>query len=625
MTEENTSSPIRFLKPFQVFRCRKRDKSVITLDDFSPLKCLNQSPRRTQATTTVPRFFPQLTSPSRGQQETKDSPATKKRRLDLTPVKTSQTPSPAKTKVIKRQLNFGGIFNSPSSPVNESAQQSKMDEPTTPSSSARRNSKGKQDKKKGPNTPSITTLFKPLSKTSSLTTNQDHPNSSRSGLTRSASSSSMQEIKTLLRTPIDWSLKTRIRFVSRNHDFPFRGSFRASEDATGTSSFVRCVNNKNDGLHSGVTTEDSLSQATFSPPHSLSRIELDTSSTAILRQQTMVWMHPHLPWMPLYPRMGVTLGSSTAIPSLPLSATEVLCKDFVQSLRSVYHLLKTRQSAFFYVCAPTFTVLFRAAGVGGMIDVVHALITPSSRGFRTLLEEEHVVFNQLETESDDDSKDDKVTAGQNNDKDDDNDPNLFLETLGLSQQDFPSLSSFPRGQKMTSKGDSTTLLVSGPDTQSLVNVLSEHVCKICVAKTGPLAGIPPTILSPMAFAGSTLRPFKIKVASDTLQDGTVVYSLDIHGPILPTNVYNLCETLRSNQAVCPFDVTMVNHEPTSQFARVSKQLSDKTTPASVFMTQSLTDCGLSDQLIADLCSIDTQTRRPTRQLRLQTNCVAELL
>jgi hypothetical protein len=542
--------------------------------------------------------------------------------LDLTPVKTSQIASPAK-KVIKRQLNFGGMFGSPAKSTSAQATPEVQAPPATPSSgSGRRNSKGSKDKKKGPNTPSITTLFKPLSK---ATTSSSSLRDSRPGMSRNSSSSSLQEVKHLPRTPIDWSLKTRIRFVSRNHDFPFRGSFRASEDATGTSSFVRCVNNKNDNQQPCILMDDTLSQSTFSPSHSLSRIELDTSSTAILRQQTMVWMHPHLPWMPLYPRMGIALGSSSSIPSLPLSATEVLCKDFVQSLRSIYHLLKTRQSAFFYVCAPTFTVLFRAAGVGGMIDVVHALITPSSRGFKALLEEEHVVFNQLETDPDDDSKDDKQQPTKtNDDKDDDNDPNLFLETLGLSQQDFPSLSSFPRGSKLMSKGDSTTLLISGPDTQSLVNVLSEHVSKIGVSKTGPLAGIPPTILSPMAFAGATLRPFKIKASSDKLVDGTVVYSLDIHGPIIPTNVYNLCETLRSNRAVCPFDVTIVNHEPTSALARVSKQLSDKSTPASIFVTQSLTDCGFSEQLISDLCTAEAQTCKPMRQLRLQNNYVAEL-
>ena len=632
MDKGEASSPIRFLKPFEVFHSRKRDKPVITIDDFSPLKCLQESPRRasqaassslassSSTSSSLPRIFPQLTSPSRGQDE---SPVSKKRRLALTPVKTSQTPSPAKTKVIKRQLNFGGLFSSPKK--TPEAENKTTTPPKTGPSSLRRNSKGSaKDKKKGPTTPAITTLFKPLKSK----TYDDDCLCLEGAPAQNRSVSSVQEIKSLVRTPIDWSLKTRIRFVSRNKPFPFKGCFRASENATGISSFVRCVNNKNDSGHpvSGVGLEDSLSQSTFSPSQSLSRIDLDTSSTAILRQQTLVWMHPHLPWMPLYPRTGISLGASSASPSLPLSVTEVLCKDFTQSLMSVFHLLKTRQCAFFYVCAPTFTVLFRAAGVGGMVDVLHAMITPTSRGFRNLLEEGHVLFNQLETESEEDiSKDSKSNVADEGQKDEDNDPNLFLETLGLSQQDFPSLSSFPRGQRSAMKGDASLILVSGPDTQSLVNVLNENVSKIAVSKTGPLAGIPPTILSPTAFAGSTLRPLKIKVSKDKLMDGSLIHILDVQGPILPTNVYNLCETFRSNQAICPFDVTLVNLEATNPFTKVCKALNNKATPASVFMTQSLTDSGLSEQLIADLCSNELQAKKPLRQLRLHSDSVSGAL
>ena len=42
---------------------------------------------------------------------------------------------------------------------------------------------------------------------------------------------------------IDWTLKTRIRFVS-NKAFGFRGNFRANEESAGISGFVRCLNNR---------------------------------------------------------------------------------------------------------------------------------------------------------------------------------------------------------------------------------------------------------------------------------------------------------------------------------------------------------------------------------------------
>ena len=50
-------------------------------------------------------------------------------------------------------------------------------------------------------------------------------------------------------------------------------------------------------------------------------------------------------------------------------------------------------------------------------------------------------------------------------------------------------------------------MVEGVEAQALFNFLLN--CKSCTATTGPLAGIPPTLLSPVAFHGSTLRPNKV--------------------------------------------------------------------------------------------------------------------
>lgn len=58
-----------------------------------------------------------------------------------------------------------------------------------------------------------------------------------------------------------------------------------------------------------------------------------------------------------------------------------------ESLRSLHQLLRVRQCPYFYVCGPTFTCLFRAAGVAG-ISQAHALITPTTRGFRDAMKQE---------------------------------------------------------------------------------------------------------------------------------------------------------------------------------------------------------------------------------------------
>ncbi|CAN8017500.1 unnamed protein product [Ixodes persulcatus] len=170
--------------------------------------------------------------------------------------------------------------------------------------------------------------------------------------------------------PLDWSLKTRVRFCSPSH-FPWNGSLKTCEEASGTTGFVR-------GVHASEAASESCG--------------LDSSPQARFHQHCLVWMHPHLPWLRLFPRQGGpggkdqgTAPSFFADPSGAARAS--LQADWSQSFRSLYQLVRARQCPFFYACAPGFTVLFRAAGVAGIPDL-HALVTPTTRGLRQALREE---------------------------------------------------------------------------------------------------------------------------------------------------------------------------------------------------------------------------------------------
>jgi len=66
---------------------------------------------------------------------------------------------------------------------------------------------------------------------------------------------------------------------------------------------------------------------------------------------------------------------------------DALYREWCDSFRSLFHLLRARQCPYFYVCANTFTVLFRAAGICGLSEI-HALVTPTTRGFRQSLKQE---------------------------------------------------------------------------------------------------------------------------------------------------------------------------------------------------------------------------------------------
>ena len=127
--------------------------------------------------------------------------------------------------------------------------------------------------------------------------------------------------------------------------------------------------------------------------------DLDTSPNAQFYQRCLVWQHPSLPGVSLFPRDGTKMasaptlsrsssasGSSTGPYADPrLSAS--LHASWCESIRSLHQLIRVRQCAYFYVCAPTFTVLYRAAGVCG-IPHAHALITPTTRGLRNAMREE---------------------------------------------------------------------------------------------------------------------------------------------------------------------------------------------------------------------------------------------
>lgn len=65
-----------------------------------------------------------------------------------------------------------------------------------------------------------------------------------------------------------------------------------------------------------------------------------------------------------------------------------------------------------------------------------------------------------------------------------------------------------RQRKIDSSKESL-VVVTGVEAQALFNWLIN--CRSTVSNTGPHAGIPPTLLAPVAFTGATLTPFKVRI------------------------------------------------------------------------------------------------------------------
>ncbi len=248
---------------------------------------------------------------------------------------------------------------------------------------------------------------------------------------------------------VDWSLKTRLRFVSTK-PFGFRGNFRATEEATGICGFVRCLSNKTQTDSSANTSQSSQDS-------------MDTSFASLLHKQCLVWSHPSLPWLSLFPR------NKNPIPGTPVSSkaptfsimantplANALHTDWCASLKSLYQLLKAKHCPYFYVCANAFTALFRASGIAGCDDI-QVLLTPTSTGLRKLLTDEGIVYSLPFYDNKRQSGEDVTNSfvslnsssvvsqaidndnNNNCDNAEDEEPTVWLESLGLSQQDFPSL------------------------------------------------------------------------------------------------------------------------------------------------------------------------------------------
>ncbi|XP_022089967.1 protein downstream neighbor of Son-like [Acanthaster planci] len=398
--------------------------------------------------------------------------------------------------------------------------------------------------------------------------------------------------------PLDWSIKSRVRFTS-SHPFSWSTPLKTTEEANGISSFVRCDN---------LTGEQRKSSESDSARHSHWK--------ARLQQSLMMWSHPQLPWVKLFPRIMLrSQSTSTSFAAFDEAIQKELIASWSESFRSVFYLLRSGHCPYFYLLAHQYTVLFRAAGVGG-VSHIHALFNPTTKGLREAFKEEGIEFsmplakiedpqsksrsdledafreqykepsetesgnlNPIETEvdqvlADDEDRDleeEELGLSPNDDA-----ASSWLQSMGLDRQHFPTLEpskvNFQRDHLMRIDNRPESLvLVQGSDIQALYNFLLNT--RTTVAATGSTAGIPPTLMAPVAFLGASLSSFKwrpgvVKQAvGNKLQES---YSLEITGPLLPHNVFSICQLLEESQGA-DFGGTFNSHEPTVPFTLVDAQ------------------------------------------------------
>ncbi|XP_035907949.1 protein downstream neighbor of son homolog [Anopheles stephensi] len=411
--------------------------------------------------------------------------------------------------------------------------------------------------------------------------------------------------------PIHWSIKSKLRIICRT---PIPGTnLKTNQEASGLTSFVRCIDSKE------------------------SSTGLDISPGARFYQATLYWQHPYLPWFTLFPRNSRNNHTQTPLDE---SVRAVLAKEWIISFRNLFQLVRARHCPYFYLCANSFTVLFRAAGIGGRVET-HALLTPTTRGMRAALKQEEIEFTmpmkkaaqtagdnlnrssesgignssfsnsseeQSQTTTNEETADRSLEADADED-DDDMDGEQWLESLGVDAAEIRKISdNHSKKQQQRECGadysDQSLVLIEGPECQAFFNFLLN--AKSTIAKVGRLAGIPPTLLAPVSFAGATLRTLQTR-STKIQMDGEEYHSTELQGVILPHILPYVTDLLCESKD--KFSVTLATVPSTTALCDASQRLisdSDKENDASalagpVFGKENLSDCGLNKRIVENMC------------------------
>ena len=120
----------------------------------------------------------------------------------------------------------------------------------------------------------------------------------------------------------------------------------------------------------------------------------------------------------------------------------------------------------------------------------------------------------------------------------------WLESLGVSSDSLPGLSKESKTKSASSfspdNRPESMVYVEGVECQSMINYLLN--AKLTSGTTQAQAGLPPTLLAPVAFHGATLRALKVKQCLVGGVGGVPKqHMVELSGPILPHTIHKLCQ------------------------------------------------------------------------------------
>lgn len=295
-----------------------------------------------------------------------------------------------------------------------------------------------------------------------------------------------------------------------------------------------------------------------------SKLDDRTISIEAIKNASTVYQHPYLAWLSLYPRESIDFEKKVDNPfklTEHSEASKMMHKAWCESLNDLTSLLIYGRCPYFYMCANNYNILFKKIPTSNpRRPLVQAYISPFSYGMGCELNKLGIEFKcpdlyrsnsntTLSTMGKDNSQASSFGSSQsiptiNNDEessqnigqaskskvtssvdsgnvsdlddeddfgeDENEDTSQFLESIGLSQQNFPSLHSKRKGFIETDSNTQSKSTSNKPlaTTEGKVNVLKlikflQTNRLYTISNVGKFACVPPTLLSPTEFRLST--------------------------------------------------------------------------------------------------------------------------
>lgn len=185
------------------------------------------------------------------------------------------------------------------------------------------------------------------------------------------------------------------------------------------------------------------------------------------------------------------------------------------------------------------------------------------------IETQSTSFSNLSDEVTQEPTTNNVSACDDED-DDDIDQEEWLASMGVEASEIRKISSghsraVRNAECAEDFSEHSIALIEGVECQAFFTFLLHS--KNTIMTTGRLAGVPPTLFSPVAFPGGTLRSSTTRYSK---MGATDYHSLEIRGVILPHVLPYLCGLLRESRDT--FSASMTAHGDTNVFSKATQQL-----------------------------------------------------